>query len=128
AGTATRRRRWAGTTWYAGTGQHVRRRTAYRPRPRRRVPPPRPIATMSVRILLVDDQALVRTGLRTILDGVEDFTVVGEAADGLDAIDQTARLRPDMVLMDVRMPHLDGVEATARIRAMSLPPRVILRT
>ncbi len=83
---------------------------------------------MSVRILLVDDQALVRTGLRTILDGVEDFTVVGEATDGLDAIDQTARLRPDVVLMDVRMPHLDGVEATARIRAMSAAPRVILLT
>jgi DNA-binding NarL/FixJ family response regulator len=83
---------------------------------------------MSVRILLVDDQALVRTGLRTILDGVEDFTVVGEATDGLDAIDQTARLRPDVVLMDVRMPHLDGVEATARIRAMSAAVRVILLT
>jgi DNA-binding NarL/FixJ family response regulator len=83
---------------------------------------------MSVRILLVDDQALVRTGLRTILNGVEDFTVVGEATDGLDAIDQTARLHPDVVLMDVRMPHLDGVEATARIRAMSVAPRVILLT
>ena len=83
---------------------------------------------MSVRILLVDDQALVRTGLRTILDGVKDFTVVGEATDGLDAIDQTARLGPDVVLMDVRMPHLDGIEATARIGAMSVAPRVILLT
>jgi DNA-binding NarL/FixJ family response regulator len=83
---------------------------------------------MSVRILLVDDQVLVRTGLRTILDGVEDFTVIGEATDGLEAIDQTARLHPDVVLMDVRMPHLDGVEATTRIRATSPAPHVILLT
>ena len=81
-----------------------------------------------MRLLIVDDQELVRTGLRTILQGVEDFEVVGEAADGLSAISQTARLRPDLVLMDIRMPHLDGVEATARIRASEPAPRVILLT
>ena len=81
-----------------------------------------------MRLLIADDQELVRTGLRTILQGVEDFEVVGEAADGLSAISQTARLRPDLVLMDIRMPHLDGVEATARIRASEPAPRVILLT
>jgi DNA-binding NarL/FixJ family response regulator len=81
-----------------------------------------------VRLLIVDDQELVRTGLRTILQGVEDFEVVGEAADGLSAISQTAQLKPDLVLMDIRMPHLDGVEATARIRASEPAPRVILLT
>jgi len=83
---------------------------------------------MNVRILIVDDQELVRTGLRTILDDVSDFSVVGEAIDGLDAIDQTSHLRPAVVLMDVRMPHLDGVEATARIRSMDAPPQVLLLT
>ena len=81
-----------------------------------------------MRLLIVDDQELVRTGLRTILQGVEDFEVVGEAADGLSAISQTAQLKPDLVLMDIRMPHLDGVEATARIRASEPAPRVILLT
>jgi DNA-binding NarL/FixJ family response regulator len=81
-----------------------------------------------VRLLIVDDQELVRTGLRTILQGVEDFEVVGEAGDGLSAISQAARLKPDLVLMDIRMPHLDGVEATARIRASEPAPRVILLT
>jgi len=81
-----------------------------------------------VRLLIADDQELVRTGLRTILRGVEDFEVVGEAADGLSAISQTAQLKPDLVLMDIRMPHLDGVEATARIRASEPAPRVILLT
>jgi len=81
-----------------------------------------------VRLLIADDQELVRTGLRTILQGVEDFEVVGEAGDGLSAISQTTHLKPDLVLMDIRMPHLDGVEATARIRASEPAPRVILLT
>jgi DNA-binding NarL/FixJ family response regulator len=81
-----------------------------------------------VRLLIVDDQELVRTGLHTILQGVEDFDVVGEADDGLSAISQATQLKPDVVLMDVRMPHLDGVEATARIRASEPASRVILLT
>jgi DNA-binding NarL/FixJ family response regulator len=85
-------------------------------------------AAMSVRILIVDDQVLVRTGLRTILAGIDEFSVVGEAADGIDAVTQASQLRPDVVLMDVRMPRLDGIEATARIRATEGAPRVIVLT
>jgi DNA-binding NarL/FixJ family response regulator len=68
-----------------------------------------------IRILLADDEALVRSGLRLILQSEPDFEVVGEAEDGEDAIRQTRELRPDVVLMDVRMPRMDGVEATRRL-------------
>jgi len=70
-----------------------------------------------VRVLIVDDQALVRTGFRMILDAEEDMDVVGEAANGKEAIAEAGRLRPDVVLMDVRMPELDGIEATRRLLA-----------
>jgi DNA-binding NarL/FixJ family response regulator len=70
---------------------------------------------VTVRVLIVDDQALVRTGFRMILEAESDMEVVGEAADGREAIDETRRLRPDVVLMDVRMPELDGIEATRRL-------------
>jgi DNA-binding NarL/FixJ family response regulator/class 3 adenylate cyclase len=70
-----------------------------------------------IRVLLVDDQALVRTGFRMILDAEEDMDVVGEAANGKEALSEARRLRPDVVLMDVRMPELDGIEATRRLLA-----------
>ena len=70
---------------------------------------------MSVRVLIVDDQALVRAGFRMILDAEEDIEVVGEAGDGIEAITEARRLEPDVVLMDVRMPELDGIEATRRL-------------
>jgi DNA-binding NarL/FixJ family response regulator len=71
-----------------------------------------------VRVLIADDQALVRAGFRMILDAEEDLEVVGEAADGLAAVDAAKRLRPDVVLMDIRMPELDGIEATKRVAAL----------
>ena len=72
---------------------------------------------MSVRVLIVDDQALVRTGFRMILEAEPDIEVVGEAGDGVQAIEEARRLEPDVVLMDVRMPELDGIEATRRLLA-----------
>ncbi|MDX8049319.1 response regulator transcription factor [Lentzea sp. BCCO 10_0798] len=68
-----------------------------------------------IRVLLVDDQELMRMGFRMVLGAQEDIDVVGEAADGLDAVQMAEKLRPDVVLMDVRMPVMDGVEATKRI-------------
>lgn len=81
-----------------------------------------------IRVLLADDQGLVRAGFRMILSSEADLAVVGEAGDGLDAVQRTAAVRPDVVLMDVRMPGIDGIEATRRITARDDPPRVIVLT
>ena len=70
---------------------------------------------MSLAVLIADDQALVRAGFRMILEAEEDVEVVGEAADGREAVAEAQRLRPDIVLMDVRMPEMDGIEATRRL-------------
>jgi DNA-binding NarL/FixJ family response regulator len=81
-----------------------------------------------IRVLLADDQALLRMGFRLILEAEPDLTVVGEAADGAVAITMTAALHPDVVLMDVRMPGLDGLAATAAITAASPASKVIILT
>jgi DNA-binding NarL/FixJ family response regulator len=83
---------------------------------------------MSVRVLVADDMELVRAGFIAILDKQEDIEVVGEAENGAVVIDQAAKLRPDVVLMDVRMPLMDGIEATRRLLAGSDPPRVLMLT
>ena len=85
---------------------------------------------MSIRLLIVDDQELVRTGFRLFLETQDDFEVVGEAGDGEEAIRLVGKLRPDVVLMDIRMPRMDGVEATARLTAAEIepPPRVLVLT
>jgi DNA-binding NarL/FixJ family response regulator len=83
---------------------------------------------MSVSVLLADDQELVRAGFAMILDARDDIEVVGEAGDGLAAVALTAETRPDVVLMDVRMPRLDGIEATRRIVASGSTARVVMLT
>jgi DNA-binding NarL/FixJ family response regulator len=79
-------------------------------------------------VLIADDQALVRVGLRKILEAEPETTVVGEAGDGQDAVTQARRLRPDVVLMDIRMPVLDGIEATRRIVGDRAATRVLILT
>jgi DNA-binding NarL/FixJ family response regulator len=80
---------------------------------------------MTIRVLVVDDQALVRAGFRMIIDDQDDMRVVGEAADGSDAVARARMTRPDVVLMDIRMPHMDGIEATRHIAG---PARVVILT
>ena len=81
-----------------------------------------------IRVLIADDQALVRTGFRVILDAEPDLEVVGEAGDGRETVEAARALRPDVVLMDIRMPNLDGIEATRRIAQGAASPRVLILT
>ncbi|WP_405145325.1 response regulator transcription factor [Sphaerisporangium sp. NBC_01403] len=83
---------------------------------------------MSIRVVLVDDQELVRAGFRMVLGAQPDIDVVGEAADGAAAVRLLGSVQADIVLMDVRMPRVDGVEATRLIQAMPDPPRVLILT
>lgn len=84
--------------------------------------------TVPVRIVLVDDQSLFRAGIRMVIDSQSDLEVVGEASDGREAIEVVRQVRPDIVLMDVRMPVMDGLAATAEILREPEPPRVIVLT
>ena len=83
---------------------------------------------MTIRIVLADDQALLRKGFRMILEAEDGFEIVGEAADGDDAVRLVGLYEPDVVLMDVRMPGLDGIEATRAIAASGAPSRVLILT
>jgi DNA-binding NarL/FixJ family response regulator len=83
---------------------------------------------MSIRLLLVDDEELVRFGLRTILDLSDDIDVVGEASDGAQAVSAARALRPEVVLMDIRMPRVDGLAATRQILDQPDPPKVLILT
>jgi DNA-binding NarL/FixJ family response regulator len=83
---------------------------------------------VSIKVVIADDQALVRGGFRMILDAKEDMEVVGEAADGAEAVTLVAEVEPDVVLMDVRMPGVDGIEATQRIARSGSPARIIILT
>ena len=81
-----------------------------------------------IRVLVADDQALVRGGFRSILETQPDIEVVGEAEDGRDAIEQAAHAQPDVVLMDIRMPRMDGIAATSAILAAPSSPKVLILT
>ncbi|MDX6284344.1 MAG: hypothetical protein QOH03_5415 [Kribbellaceae bacterium] len=83
---------------------------------------------VSLRVLLVDDDALVRAGLRMILATAEDLEVVGEVDDGARAVAAVLKHRPDVVLMDIRMPEMDGITATAAVRRLDSPPQVVVLT
>src|SRR5262249_12228692 len=102
---------------YARTGRRARRAVRGRPTRDRRIPGGRMSTDQLIRVMLADDQDLVRVGLRVLIDSEDDLTVVGDAADGLQAVELARQLHPDVILMDVRMPGINGIEATARIVA-----------
>jgi DNA-binding NarL/FixJ family response regulator len=82
----------------------------------------------SIRVLIADDHAVLRDGIRALLSMYEDIEVVGEAEDGLEAVEQAARLKPDVVLMDIAMPRLGGLEATLELRHRRSPTKVLVLT
>jgi DNA-binding NarL/FixJ family response regulator len=84
--------------------------------------------TDPIRVLIADDEAIVRDGLRAIIESETDLEVIGEAADGSEAITVARELRPDIALVDIQMPELDGVETTRRLVALEPPPRVLVLT
>ena len=83
---------------------------------------------MTIRVLIADDQSMVRVGFRMLLSSEQDIEVIAEAGNGLEAIEKSNRLNPSVVLMDIRMPTLDGLEATRRILAAANPPRILILT
>jgi DNA-binding NarL/FixJ family response regulator len=83
---------------------------------------------MTIQVLVVDDQSMVRAGFRMLLAGEEDIEVIAEASNGLEAVDKAARLHPTVILMDIRMPELDGLQATRRILAADNASRILILT
>jgi DNA-binding NarL/FixJ family response regulator len=83
---------------------------------------------MTIRVLVADDQSMVRAGFRMLLGGEKDLEVVAEAGNGIEAVEKTGRFHPDVILMDIRMPELDGLEATRRILAADNGARILILT